>query len=403
MEKNVIRLSKYVRNVGVVGTALFFLVTVIAALAGEPIPALCFFLIAIPGVYLIIVYNKQMIFIEEDQLTFCYALKKTRQVKYRDIRCILVVPFNNNKTEYVLLDREYNRLLVLEESLSNIEMLWDALAEKNIPLVDFGRLVEEKKDVSLYLNALGRIEKNYYSSMLSEIETVENLSKEETGVDITKTRRKMRWLAVILLLADVAAFILEAKPMACIASLVLLVPYGVYIHYYPYIYVENKTEQGQAKMIKLPISGPVFSIFLLVGYLNYFNYNFGTFLMMTSVFAAILYVPYMIKSKKTELPQSAGRKASVFLAAFVISFVIMIPMNFVLTFDKPTHEMVYVTDKRISTSRHGSDYKLSVDLNGEEVEFDVPSTLYKKTDIGAVRVVCTKRSIIGFQYSSLHA
>ena len=403
MEKNVIRLSKYVRNVGVVGTALFFLVTVIAALAGEPIPALCFFLIAIPGVYLIVVYNKQMIFIEEDQLTFCYVLKKTRQVKYRDIRCVLVVPFNNNKTEYVLLDREYNRLLVLEESLSNIEMLWDALAEKNIPLVDFGRLVEEKKDVSLYLNALGRIEKNYYSSMLSEIETVENLSKEETGVDITKTRRKMRWLAVILLLADVAAFILEAKPMACIASLVLLVPYGVYIHYYPYIYVENKTEQGQAKMIKLPISGPVFSIFLLVGYLNYFNYNFGTFLMMTSVFAAILYVPYMIKSKKTELPQSAGRKASVFLAAFVISFVIMIPMNFVLTFDKPTHEMVYVTDKRISTSRHGSDYKLSVDLNGEEVEFDVPSTLYKKTDIGAVRVVCTKRSIIGFQYSSLHA
>lgn len=403
MEKNVIRLSKYVRNVGVVGTALFFLVTVIAALAGEPIPALCFFLIAIPDVYLIIVYNKQMIFIEEDQLTFCYALKKTRQVKYRDIRCVLVVPFNNNKTEYVLLDREYNRLLVLEESLSNIEMLWDALAEKNIPLVDFGRLVEEKKDVSLYLNALGRIEKNYYSSMLSEIETVENLSKEETGIDITKTRRKMRWLAVILLLADVAAFILEAKPMACIASLVLLVPYGVYIHYYPYIYVENKTEQGQAKMIKLPISGPVFSIFLLVGYLNYFNYNFGTFLMMTSAFAAILYVPYMIKSKKTELPQSAGRKASVFLAAFVISFVIMIPMNFVLTFDKPTHEMVYVTDKRISTSRHGSDYKLSVDLNGEEVEFDVPSTLYKKTDIGAVRVVCTKRSIVGFQYSSLHA
>lgn len=220
-------------------------------------------------------------------MTFCYALKKTRQVKYRDIRCVLVVPFNNNKTECVLLDREYNRLLVLEESLSNIEMLWDALAEKNIPLVDFGKLVEEKKDVSLYLNALGRIERNYYSSMLSEIETVENLSKEETGIDITRTRRKMRWLAAILLLADVAAFILEAKPMACIASLVLLVPYGVYIHYYPYIYVENKTEQGQAKMIKLPISGPVFAIFLLVGYLEYFNYNFGTFLMMTSVFARV--------------------------------------------------------------------------------------------------------------------
>lgn len=65
----------------------------------------------------------------------------------------------SNKTECVLLDREYNRLLVLEEALSNIEMLWDALAEKNIPLVDFGKLVEEKKDVSLYLNALGRIEK----------------------------------------------------------------------------------------------------------------------------------------------------------------------------------------------------------------------------------------------------
>ena len=174
----------------------------------------------------------------------------------------------SNKTECVLLNREYNRLLVLEESLSNIEMLWDAFAEKNIPLVDFGRLVEEKKDVSPYLNALGRIERNYYSSMLSEIETVENLSKEEPGIDITKTRRKMRWLAAILLLADVAALILEAKPMACIASLVLLVPYGVYIHYYPHIYVEDKIEQGQAKMIKLPISGPVFAIFLLIGYLS---------------------------------------------------------------------------------------------------------------------------------------
>lgn len=85
-----------------------------------------------------------------------------------------------------------------------------------------------------------------------------------------------------------------------------------------------------------------------------------------------------------------------FLAAFVISFVIMIPMNFVLTFDKPTHEMVYVTDKRISTSRHGSDYMLSVDLNGEEVEFDVSRELYDKTDIGAVRVVCTKRASLAF-------
>lgn len=44
MEKNVIRLSKYARNVGVVGTALFFLVTVIAAVAGEPIPGALLFL-----------------------------------------------------------------------------------------------------------------------------------------------------------------------------------------------------------------------------------------------------------------------------------------------------------------------------------------------------------------------
>ena len=44
-----------------------------------------------------------------------------------------------------------------------------------------------------------------------------------------------------------------------------------------------------------------------------------------------------------------GRKASVILAVLAISFSIVLPLNIVLTFDKPVHETVTITDKDINT------------------------------------------------------
>ena len=90
---NVIRLSKLTKIIGVVTTVLFSLIVLAMLLTGNVGAAICFMPFVILGVALILAYKKQIIVVNEDGLVFSYLIKKTQHVKYKDIRCILVVTF----------------------------------------------------------------------------------------------------------------------------------------------------------------------------------------------------------------------------------------------------------------------------------------------------------------------
>ena len=181
---NVIRLSKFVKNLGIVTTVLFLIIVLVTFVTGNMGVAICFMPFVFLGIALILAYKKQIIVVNEDEIVFSYLVKKTQHIKYNDIRCILMIPLNG-RTDVILIDKMYNRLVTLEQVYVNYDILYDTLIKHEIDLVDFGELVEQNKDVSKYVPALNWIEKNFYKSICNENTTIKNMSKT-----IEKEKRK---------------------------------------------------------------------------------------------------------------------------------------------------------------------------------------------------------------------
>ena len=173
---NVIRLSKFVKNLGIVTTVLFLIIVLVTFVTGNMGVAICFMPFVFLGIALILAYKKQIIVVNEDEIVFSYLVKKTQHIKYNDIRCILMIPLNG-RTDVILIDKMYNRLVTLEQVYVNYDILYDTLIKHEIDLVDFGELVEQNKDVSKYVPALNWIEKNFYKSICNENTTIKNMSK----------------------------------------------------------------------------------------------------------------------------------------------------------------------------------------------------------------------------------
>lgn len=58
----------------------------------------------------------------------------------------------NGRTDVILIDKMYNRLVTLEQVYVNYDILYDTLIKHEIDLVDFGELVEQNKMYqSMYL------------------------------------------------------------------------------------------------------------------------------------------------------------------------------------------------------------------------------------------------------------
>ena len=116
----------------------------------------------------------------------------------------------------------------------------------------------------------------------------------------------------------------------------------------------------------------------------------------------VLVIPYFIKSSKTKAPQRLVRKISVVFAVFVLSFGITFPVNYLLTFEKPIHETIKITDKELSTSGKELDYYLYGSWKGEEERFSVSRSVYGRTSIGDIQKICIKHSILGLEYYTVH-
>lgn len=401
MENNVVRNAKFVKVTGIITTAVFLLVSILLILTGNLLASLFFLPFAALGMFLILAYEKEKILVEQDSLTIFRLFGKNRQVSYREIRCLLLIPLRN-RTRMVLADKDYRRILSLDPTLENPEILLEALLEHEIPLVDFSEMAQQKKNVFRYLPLLTAIERNYYRAIVDETKVIEQMSKNSKAFYRTQAKKRLKIIGWILILLDVAAYLIGGKPMTLLLTGVLLAAYAVYLWYYPYIYIETTTKKGEEQALQMPCMGAAAAILLCLGVSQTFNYDAGVYFKITLMLTALLTVPYLIKSVRTKLPQRLGRKLSVVFAAFVLAFSITFPLNFLLTFDKSLHETVTITDKHIHTSGKTDDYYLHGYWHGEEKQFRVSGSIYRNTDIGEERRICIRQSALGMVYYSIH-
>ena len=378
---NVIRLSKFVKNLGIVTTVLFLIIVLVTFVTGNMGVAICFMPFVFLGIALILAYKKQIIVVNEDEIVFSYLVKKTQHIKYNDIRCILMIPLNG-RTDVILIDKMYNRLVTLEQVYVNYDILYDTLIKHEIDLVDFGELVEQNKDVSKYVPALNWIEKNFYKSICNENTTIKNMSKTIEKEKRKKTKQFLKALGWILIIADAVAFFIGGKTMLV-------------------IFIMVTTKKGQELAYQLPFMGAAIAMLLSLNTSKLFNYEFGNYMKITAIITALLALPFIIKSLKTDVPQKFGRKLSVVFAAFIIAFTISFPINFLFTFDGATHEIAIVTDKKISSGKT-RDRELYVSCNGKREIYTVSNSEYENTSIGDSKRICRRKSALGLEYSTIH-
>lgn len=225
---------------------------------------------------------------------------------------------------------------------------------------------------------------------------------KKKGFNITKINKNLKTTDSILAFSNVAAYVIGGKIKFLILISILLVTYAIYIRFYPYIYIETRTKKEKGTAFQMPLAGALIAIFSCLIASKNINYDFVNIIKIAFCLTAILAVPYIIKSLRTECPQRLGRKASVILAVLAISFSIVLPLNIVLTFDKPVHETVTITDKDINTGDNANSYFLYGNWKGEEAEFSVSRSTYKETSVGDVKKICIRKSVLGLKYYTIH-
>ena len=133
MEKKVIRSGIFVKVIGIITTAIFSLVSFFLAITGNIMASICLLPFAALGILLLLAYKKRKDPRGEDRLTFFHLFKQPKTGKNTAISdaCSLV-PLGS-RTQMVLVDRQYNRLVTLDYALAELEILFEALLENDIP------------------------------------------------------------------------------------------------------------------------------------------------------------------------------------------------------------------------------------------------------------------------------
>lgn len=400
MEDKVIRLSKFTKVLGIITVVIFMIPTGFLLFTGNIIAALCFFPFVLLGAALLLAYRKQVIILDDQELTFHYLLKNTLHIPYADIHCLLFIPLNN-QMHMALISKTYERLISLDNMLVNLDPLFEILQQKNIQLIDFAELAEDEKQAALYGNTLTMIERNYYKSIDSENKTVDSMTKKKPHFHYKKTKKRLKILGWILFLTDVVAYIIGGKTMLVLSLAVIFITYSIYIIYYPYIYVDTISKKGQKQSLQLPFFAAAIAMLINLSLTQLYNYNFNALLQITAVIMLILIGIFMIKSMRNSIAQRLTRKLSVICAIFIMAFSSTFTINFLLTFEPARHETIRVSDKSISSGKT-RDYYLYGQWNGKEEQFSVPRSVYQESEIGNQKKVCIRRSMFGLEYYTVH-
>lgn len=400
MEDKVIRLSKFTKVLGIITVVIFMIPTGFLLFTGNIIAALCFFPFVLLGAALLLAYRKQVIILDDQELTFHYLLKNTQHIPYADIHCLLFIPLNN-QMHMALISKTYERLISLDNMLVNLDPLFEILQQKNIQLIDFAELAEDEKQAALYGNTLTMIERNYYKSIDSENKTVDSMTKKKPHFHYKKTKKRLKILGWILFLTDVVAYIIGGKTMLVLSLAVIFITYSIYIIYYPYIYVDTISKKGQKQSLQLPFFAAAIAMLINLSLTQLYNYDFNALLQITAVIMLILIGIFMIKSMRNSIAQRLTRKLSVICAIFIMAFSSTFTINFLLTFEPARHETIRVSDKSISSGKT-RDYYLYGQWNGKEEQFSVPRSVYQESEIGDPKKVCIRRSMFGLEYYTVH-
>lgn len=397
MDNFTLRPYKFVKILSNITIGIAVILSVIFFALREYAGLVLAFIFLFLGLLLYVAYKKEFISFGKNDIFISKAFRKPWICPYEQIDAFLIVPMSN-QFQYVLAGKDGERIAAVDNAFSGIETGIKILKRHGIKVVDIGELIDAGKPIDAYLPALTKIQRNNVRSMLEMEEAAEDVQKGSVSFDPDKTKKRLRILKIALCLSVVIGFFIGIKVLLVVCIAVLLLVYGLYVKYYPYMYLETIRQKAETYTLQLPFLAPAVSMLILVMAQERFTFGFLTYLAYVFIAAFILYLPFVLKVKFQEIQTRIARMASVFFAVLVISYAASFPLNVLLTFKTPVHTDVTVTDKAEYRGKH-DDWYIYVD-NG--MQFSVTEEEYQEIQKGDSMRVCTRRSLFGFEYSSLH-
>ena len=340
---------------------------------------------------------------ESERMVIFESFKKEKEIRYADISMLLFLDTDKNQA-VILLDGKNKRLLNFSlVDMINADKAIDILLMKKIPSVNLSERIERWQDVDEYLPALTWSGRFVLRPQIIAMKSARRIEAANMGAKIEKRKRLASIVGWAMLVLDIFIlfFLKGSIRMACFAF-VLLFAWAMYVWMYPLLFFEVSTFVKSKKyIIEMPIYGILAaSVFCLMGVKN-FACDFGDYLAFTGIITVLLLIPLFLKSYfGKEKPDKMRVLASCFLA-LLLAYVIVFPLNYIMTFQADGHEPVIVKSKEIYVNKYAS-YYVYADWEEGDHQFDVSQKVYNEIQEGDCMQVCRRHSIFGLHYWILH-
>lgn len=411
MENVVVRERKVVLRVGGICT-LFFGIMYLAALfsaisehSGAAVfVALSVFILPFVGLglYVFLSYFRRRLEFSCREFTVYSVLGKKKVYPYTEIRRLLFIE-RAGETRIAILGKEGERLASFENNMIGAEEALLFLEKKGISFRERDFIGEEGCDEKTR-KALKWYEKSAYLTKWNREKEAERTKKVCTEEDIKRQQKRLKILGWILIAFVILIYFAGAKYMVAGWVFVLLFVWFLYIYLYPRAYIEKSgKKKSDAYTLVIPWGGAVLALLACLGITDMFNVKDGELFTYTGIFGAILLIPYFIKILFFAKESSKGRIVFVILAGLAIGFTVTLPVNYLLTTGKSNHVPMIVTGKReSSSSKGGTDYYISGNYLGENMDMTVSKSLFESVDEGSLVRICERESILGLEYWNVH-
>lgn len=411
MENVVVRERKGVLRVGGIGTLFFgimYLTALFSAISDHSgaavFVALSVFILPFVGLglYVFLSYFRRRLEFSYKEFTVYSVLGKKKVYPYTDIRRLLFIE-RAGEIRIAILGKEGERLASFETNMSGAEEALLFLEKKGISLSERDFVGEEACDEKTR-KALKWYEKSAYLTNWNREKEAERTKKVCTEEDVKRQQKRLKILGRILFVFVILVYFAGAKYMVAGWVSVLLFVWFLYIYLYPRAYIEKSgKKKNDAYTLVIPWGGAVLALLACLAVTDMFNVTDGELFTYAGILGAILLIPYFIKVLFFAKEGSKGRIVFVILAGLSIAFTLTLPVNYLLTTGKSSHVPMIVTGKReSSSSKGGTDYYISGNYQGENMDMTVSKSLFESVDEGSLVQICERESILGLTYWNVH-
>lgn len=392
MKRVIVKESKFVLILGIISGIFFFIISILSlffSTLDNDILTFIFCLIIFLcllflSIYLIISYFRRKFILYDNYFTYTKTLGKIKKYEYSEISSVRFL--NKMGDKKLIIYKNDKKIVSIENNMAGYKDVIKFFKEKKIKI--------SKSDSNKYDNIFQRIKNRYEDNSKFEIEYIKQNFKIKK---IKKEQHFVKVFNIVIIICLILSFFLTSKINIITSILGLIIYYILYLYYYPKM-ISEIPKKAESYTILFPFIGVIMCIFMIIWQGETINENIYTLFINTLIYSIIIFIPFLITTILKKTKTIIWKKITVFLFIVVISFFIVSPLNYILTFKEPTCKQVKVLEKYMSSSSYNDSYYFTVILNGKTQDVSVNEEIYENTKINDKVNICNRESIFGYKY-----